>query len=65
MQSVKRLGSIRQFCVALLDACPGIGADFTDLPECLKQAVCDVKAVNEESAFYGGIDIASRTASSA
>ncbi|MCR1999864.1 MULTISPECIES: hypothetical protein [Bacteroides] len=43
MQSVKRLDSIGQFCVALLDACLNFGANFTDLPDCLNQTECDVK----------------------
>lgn len=43
MQSLKRLDSIRQFCVALLNTSPDIGADFADLPECLNQPECDVK----------------------
>jgi hypothetical protein len=29
------LDSIRQFCVALLNTCPDISADFTVLLECL------------------------------
>lgn len=43
MQSVKRLDSIRQFCVALLNTCLDIGADFADLPECLNQRGCDAE----------------------
>jgi tRNA A22 N-methylase len=43
MQSIKRLGSIRQFCMALLNTCLDIGADFADLPEYLNQPECDAK----------------------